>query len=154
MLEIPTPNSLNSAPVTEKNMSKFKSETTQIAARDSEVFEFLSDFRNLRGLMPPQVTNWQATQDTCSFTITGLANLEMKLKSSTPFSNLHVVSHGSNPIDYTLDYNIARVNPDVCSVTVVYEADLNPFIKMVASKPLQNLVDLMAEKLKEVFMKS
>ncbi len=137
-----------------KKMTLYKSEITPITARDSEVFEFLSDFQNLKGLMPPQVANWQATKDTCSFTIQGLASLEMKMDANTPFSNVHVVSHGSNPIDYTLDYNIAGISEVTCKVTVVFAANLNPFIKTLASKALQNLVNLMAKKLQEVFMKS
>ena len=132
-------------------MTKYKSQKTKITAGDSEVFGFLSDFRNLKDLMPPQVVNWQATIDTCSFTIQGLASLDMKMESNKPFSNVHVVSHGDNPVDYTLDYNITSLDEENCIVTVEFEADLNPFVKMVASKPLQNLVDLMAQRLQEVF---
>jgi len=135
-------------------MTQFTSKTTKITAKDSEVFNFLSDFRNLKGLMPPQVVNWEASKDTCSFTVQGLASLEMKMESNTPLSNVHVVSFGNNPVEYTLDYNIAIFDSENCTVVVEFNADLNPFVKMVASKPLQNLVDMMTHKLQEVFLKN
>lgn len=131
-------------------MARFESEDVLLNASCEEVFSFLSDFRNLESLMPEQVVNWQATEDSCSFTIQGLTNLSMKLGSKTACTNIHIVSDGNNPIDYTLDYFL-RKKGEQCIVSVMLDAELNIFLSGMASRPLQNLVKIIADKLGEIF---
>lgn len=132
-------------------MAKFESEQVALQAPCEEVFEFLSDFRNLASLMPEQITNWQATKDNCSFTIQGVADLSMEVASRSAGRNIHIVSSGSNPVAYSLDYFFRNKDNNSCEVSVLLEADLNPFLKSLASRPLQSLVRVIAEKLKELY---
>jgi carbon monoxide dehydrogenase subunit G len=131
-------------------MTRFESDHVQLNASCEKVYHFLSDFRNLESLMPDQITNWKATEDECSFTIRGLADLSMGLGSKSACSNIHIVSKGKNPIDYSLDYFFSGKN-DHCRVTVMLDAELNAFLRGIASRPLQNLVDMIADKLCETF---
>jgi len=132
-------------------MAKFQSERVRVNAPDTEVFSFLADFRNFRDLMPPQIVNWQADEQSCSFTIQGMADMSMRMVSKTPNTSIHIVADGKNPIDYTLNCFIAQGSEDHSFAEIVFDADLNPFLKMVASGPLQNFVNMLAEKLKEIF---
>ncbi|HSV87923.1 MAG TPA: SRPBCC family protein [Bacteroidales bacterium] len=134
-------------------MARFTAETEPLNAPQARVFEFLSDFRNMEHLMPEQIVNWKADEVNCSFTIKSMADLAMRITSKKPPSNIHIESTGSNPIDYTLDYSVYQVNDHQCFVEIDFQADLNPFLSMVASRPLQHLVDHMALKLKEKFGK-
>lgn len=131
-------------------MAKFESEQVVLQAPCGEVFDFLSDFRNLESLMPEQITNWKATEDDCSFTIQGVADLSMEMASRSAGRNIHIVSSGSNPVAYSLDY-FFRNKDNSCEVSVLLEAELNPFLKSIASRPLQSLVSVIAEKLKELY---
>ena len=65
--------------------------------------------------------------------------------------NIHIVAEGKNPLDYTLDCFLFDKEQDESKVEIVFNADLNPFIKAVASRPLQNFVDMLANKLQEHF---
>lgn len=114
-----------------------------------EVFGFLGDFRNFESLMPEQVVNWQATETSCSFRIEGVAGLQMRMDGKSENRNIHIVSDGDNPVDFSLDFFLQGKEGQNCRVSVVFEAALNPFVKSVASRPLQSLVDLMAKKIQE-----
>lgn len=134
-------------------MAKFQSERVQIDAPEQEVFEFLSDFRNFKELMPPQIVNWQADEQTCSFTIQGMADLSMRMVNKNPWTNIHIAADGKNPIEYTLDCFFEPGGEGKSFAGIVFDAELNPFLSMVASKPLQNLVNMLADKLQEIFLK-
>lgn len=132
-------------------MTEFISNRVEINAPADKVYTFLSDFTNFEHLMPEQIKNWQADADSCSFTIEGMATLNMRIASKNPPKNIHIVADGKNPIDYTLDIFLFEVNEAKSKVEIVFNADLNPFIKAMASRPLQNFVDMLAQKLQQHF---
>jgi carbon monoxide dehydrogenase subunit G len=132
-------------------MTRFESEPVVLNTTCEEVYSFLSDFRKLNQVMPEQIINWKATQDSCSFTIQGLTDLSMRLASKSDCRNIHIVSEGKNPIEYSMDYFFRKKDDSRCEVIVLLDAELNAFLKMMASRPLQNLVDMIAGKLKELY---
>lgn len=100
--------------------------------------------------MPEQVVNWQSTRDNCSFTIQGMADLAMRMDKKVEFSLVSYASEGKSPLPIQLSFSIDRIDDSVSEVVCSLEAKLNPMIKMMASRPLQNLVNLLVEKLKEI----
>jgi len=134
-------------------MTEFRSSKVEVSASPAKVFDFIGDFNNFQYLMPEQIKNWKSSENTCSFTIEGLADLSMKIESKKRPENIHIVSFGKNPLDYTLDINLGPKEGEKCSANIVFNADLNPFLKMMASRPLQNFVDILADKLKQHFSK-
>ncbi|TVQ17281.1 MAG: hypothetical protein EA361_02725 [Bacteroidetes bacterium] len=132
-------------------MTEFVSERVKVNAPSNDVFAFMGDFNNFGKLMPEQIKNWKSDADSCSFTIEGMADLSMRIATRNPGKNLHIVADGKNPIDYTLDVFFFPVDESSSQAEIVFNADLNPFIKAVASKPLQNFVDMLAQKLQQHF---
>ena len=55
-----------------------------ISASQEDVYTFLSDLNNLEKLMPEQVINWKSSQDDCSFTIKGMADMTLNIVEKTP----------------------------------------------------------------------
>ncbi len=131
-------------------MATFNSEKVDIARSNDYVFEFLSDFRNFEKLMPEQVTGWTTDGDSCSFTIQNLATLGMRYNTRTPHSHIGIVSEGKVPFEYDLQCNIQETEPGACSVVLQFNADINPMLMMMVSKPLGNLVNILGRKLKEI----
>ena len=132
---------------------KIESEITVINRPAAAMFTFLNDFNNFSHLMPEQVINWQATSDTCTFEIKGLATLGMRIIERVPYSKLVMKGEGKIPFDFLLNSNITPVNDNSSRVQLVIVADMNPFISMMAEKPLANFVDMLVVKLKEVMEK-
>lgn len=130
-------------------MTNIESKIVLIQAKPEDVFNFLNDFNNFGKLMPEQISNWQSTKDTCSFTISGMATLNMKIEERKEFSLVKYAADGKNPFDYSLITNIFEQENGDCTTQIVFQADLNPMLKMLASKPLENFVNLLVEKLKQ-----
>jgi carbon monoxide dehydrogenase subunit G len=130
-------------------MASYKSDKINIQKSPEEIYNFLSDFNNFEKLMPEQVTNWKATNESCSFTIQGMADLAMKMGENTEFSKITYVSDGNKPFAFNLNTHIIS-NSENSETQIILNADLNPMLKMMASRPLQNFVNLLVNKLKEV----
>jgi len=131
-------------------MTDFKSELKSIKADDRQIFHFLCDLNNFERLMPEQVIHWQSTRDTCSFTIKGMADLAMKIEKREEFQLVTYVSEGKSPFSFQLSFFISKQEAGGSTVSSVLQADLNPMIKMMASRPLQNFVNLLVDKLIEL----
>ena len=127
-------------------MTKIESEEKKVNQSPKEAFEFLSDFRNFEHLMPPQVVDWQATEDECQFTIQGMATLGMKIENKIPYSLIHIVKNGKAPFDFTLDCFIQEKGIDESEIKLELNADLNPFLKMMAVNPLKNFLNMLVDR--------
>ena len=127
-----------------------ESEKPEINKPASEVFTFLSSFNNFQKLMPEQVTNWQSTEEECSFTISGMASIGLKFVEKTPNTLLKIVSQGKSPFAFTLNVHITETAPDKCTSQLICEADLNPMMAMMAEKPLKKFFNFLAEKMKGI----
>jgi carbon monoxide dehydrogenase subunit G len=130
-------------------MTEIKSEHIDIQNSAENIFHFLNDFNNFEKLMPEQVVNWQSTKESCSFTIKGMASLEMRQQSVVEFSEINLVSEGKSPFPFTLSCFLNEQGNST-DTQMVLNADLNPMLKMMAKKPLQNFVNLLVGKLKEM----
>ena len=100
--------------------------------------------------MPEQVTNWHSTEEECSFTISGMASIGMKIVEKTPNTLLKIVSQGKTPFSFTLNIHIAETSSDKCTGHLICEADLNPMMAMMAEKPLRKFFNVLAEKMKGI----
>lgn len=129
-----------------KKMTRIESEKTLINKSQAEVFSFLSDFNNYKVLMPEQVVDWKSTTDECSFTIKGMASLGMKMAEKKPESEIKIIKNGKAPFDFELYCMIesSGENQNQCYLQLIFDADLNPFLKMMAEKPLKNFLNILA----------
>ena len=133
-------------------MTVIQSDKTAVPQNAADIFNFLSDLNNFQSMMPEQVTNWKSTADECSFTVSGMATLGMKLTEKTPNTMIKAVRHGSAPFDFTLTCNIEEKQQG-SDVQLVFEADMNPMMKMMAERPLTNLLNMLVERLKSLDLK-
>ncbi|MCD4683560.1 MAG: hypothetical protein K8R86_09785 [Bacteroidales bacterium] len=135
-------------------MSEIKSDMVNIESSQEKIYSYLIDFNNFGELMPEQVINWQSTIDTCSFSIKGMADLSLRMGQKNEFSFISYVSDGNKPFAFSLNSHIQEKNDSTSEVQIILNADLNPMLKMMAARPLQNFVNLLVQKLKEVVEKS
>ena len=131
-------------------MTKIESNKSEIDNSLENVFAFLSNFNNFQQLMPAQVTNWTSTENECSFTINGMATIGMKIIEKTPSTHIKITSNGKVPFDFILHVNLTSLDANKTSGQLVFEAELNPMIKMMVEKPLTNFFNLLADKMKEI----
>lgn len=131
-------------------MTKLSSDIVRIDRSPELPYHIISEFDNFKNLMPEQIIDWQSDQNRCSFKIKGMTELNMKYEERRKNEKVVFVSDGKNPFDFMLSCQLQEVGQEHTNAQVFFEANLNPMLEMMAKKPLTNLLNMIAEKLKEV----
>lgn len=131
-------------------MTRVVSKIKAIHHDEENIYGFLSDFRNLDELVPPdKIQNWSSSAEQCHFDITGLGSLGMKIVEKDPYKLVKVETFHSSPMGLTLWMQIKQVNPSDSRLRLTAEADMNPMMKAMVSRYLQKGIDAMVDKLAE-----
>lgn len=112
---------------------------------EQEFFGIVSDMRNIPALLPEQAINVQADNDNLSFTVQGMGSIALRVIQRVTYSLVQLAPVGKTPFQFVLSIKIAGLGNN-CRVMYEIDADLNPLMAMMAKRPLQNLVDMMADK--------
>ena len=123
--------------------------STTINKNIADVYTFLADLNNHEQLMPENIYNWSSTEDEARFTIKNLAKLALRMSERLENKELVCVPAEEVPFEVVLRWKLEEENADTTKATFVIEAQLNMMMKMMASGPLQKLVDHQVTKLKE-----
>lgn len=126
----------------------FQSHKVQLQVTVEKAYAFLRDLNNLQKLMPEQIINWQSTEDSCSFDIKGMAHISMERAETIQNRQVRIISKPENPIDLEIRVNLEKQTGNQTTLWIELTADLSPMLKLMASGPMQNLVNIMADKLK------
>ena len=126
----------------------FTSHSIDIPASAEAVFHFTRDLNHFEKLMPEQVINWKSNEGDCEFDIKGMAHISLNKEEEIPFRSVIISSRPENPIELKIKVLIDDQGKDHSTAQLVLSANLSPILQMMASSPLQNLVNIMAERLK------
>lgn len=107
----------------------------------SEVYAFLSNMNNHEKLMPENIYNWSSTEEEASFTIQNMAKLAIKISSRTENKELIAIPTEKAPFEIELKWSLDDNGDGTTTAKHIISADLNMMMKMLASGPLQKLVD-------------
>lgn len=120
------------------------SETHPTQSNTDSLFDFMGDFNNFKHLLPDdKIENFECTAEQCSFGIKGLMPLTIKIKERLPKSRITFETSGLAKFVFTLHIHLLADQ----KTNVELEGDMNPFIKVMAEKPLKDLINTMATKL-------
>jgi len=116
----------------------------------TEVYNFLNDLNNHEQLMPDNIYNWSSTADEARFTIKNMAKLALKISQRVENKEIVCVPSEEAPFEVKLVWKVEEVSATETNATFIIEAQLNMMMKMMASGPLQKLVDHQVNRLKEI----
>ena len=129
-----------------------ESEKKTINAPSEEVFNFLCDFNNIVRILPAdKISNWQSSADDCSFKIQGAATIALIKDSVESPNKINIVSGDKSPFPFTLVVEISSLENQKCESYLVFNGEINAFLKMMVVSPLTNLFNYMAHKLQSEF---
>tara|TARA_R110000868_G_scaffold197243_5_gene443372 strand:- start:84 stop:488 length:405 start_codon:yes stop_codon:yes gene_type:complete len=113
----------------------------------SKLFGFLCDMRHFEQILPQdKVEKWEAEEDQCSFTIKGMSRIGLKRKSVEAPSTIFIESHGKVPFDFELEIQLKEQAEDQTSVQIIFQGEINAFLKMMVEKPLKNFFESLVNK--------
>ncbi|MGB1075261.1 MAG: hypothetical protein ACPGYK_03670 [Flavobacteriales bacterium] len=129
-------------------MTTIKSPQVIIGGTPEALLEFSGNPMNLESLLPAdKISNFQATETELNFTLPGGIRIVLGVEPGEKPGVIRYVSKKGTPIRFHLDIHFEPSASGMTQGQIVCEADLNPFTKMMAEKPLQALFDHIAQAL-------
>ena len=127
---------------------KFVSEIKRIPHKDEHIYGMLSDLSNLERVkdrIPAgKVKDFTFDSDSCSVSVDPVGKICFQIVEREP-NQLIKFATTNSPIPLHLWIQLKEVaEADTCMKLTV-GAELNPFIKQMVAKPLQEAIDKMAE---------
>ena len=127
----------------------FKSNWTTNQRSEKELFDYIGDMNNMPPILPEQVVNITADTDNLSFTIQGMGSIALRVFNRKPNELIQLSPVGKTPFQFVLNIHIRNIPNSESKSECCFEIDaqLNPLMQMMASRPLQNLVNMMASRI-------
>lgn len=132
---------------------KIESTKVVVAANQETVAAFIKDSQNLIHLLPKdQISDWKSTADQCSFKVQGGVIISLIQDGAEGNSKIYMKSGEKSPFPFRLTIHI-ETEGDHSIGYIVFDGDVNVFLKMMVERPLTALFNLMSENLKVYFEK-
>ncbi len=131
--------------------TKIESKIGKIIAPSEKVYGFLSNFNNYSHLVSPdKVKNWQASEDNCHFNFDGIGETGLKIIQKEPFTLIKMTGEEGSKFDFYFWIQLKEQAINDTRIKLTVKANLNPMLKMLASKPLQAFVDSLVDQLEKI----
>ncbi len=116
-----------------------------------KMFAFLSDMNNFEELMPKtKIEKWDSSKERCEFTIKGMARIGLEQVELNAPGLIKIKSFGKVPFTFELDIHLNEQSAEETEAFIVFEGNINPFMKMMVEKPLKNFFSMLVDKAAEL----
>jgi len=130
-------------------MLEIKSDTITLNGKIEACLEYLSNLNNFEDLFPKdKIKDWKSDKDFCIFNLQNAYTLEI-IKDKIDKNSINLISGAKSPFSFSIKIEIEEKNPQECSAQIVCNAKVNPMLKVMIGKPLNELFNFMAKKIEE-----
>lgn len=127
-------------------MEQYESEQQQIFRPASVVYAALSDFSNFTPILEERVDGWEATSDSCQFSVKGF-NMSLRIVEREENKLIKIEGEDGSPFDFTLWMQLVEVAEADTRMRLVARVKLNTMMKVMLGKKIQEGIDTMAEQI-------
>ena len=131
-------------------MANFESSVKVIPYSQERVYNKLSDLSNLEAIKDrlPQdkVEDLSFDSDTLSFTVSPVAGSYTHLVERDPCKCIKLATTNS-PLPFNMWIQLVETAEEECKIKLTIGMDINPFMKAMVQKPLQDGLEKMVEML-------
>lgn len=129
-------------------MAEFISEIKTIPHTDAEVFAVLSDLNNLElakdRIPQDKVKEFSFDKDSCTVAVDPVGKIKFLIVERSPNETIKFEAQ-QVPFGVTMWIQLKASSDTETKMKLTIKADLNPFLKPMVSKPLQQGLDKVAE---------
>jgi len=134
-------------------MAELKIETKKgkVNKNVDEIFEFLTNMNNFEGLFyDNHIKNWKSTVDYCTFEVEGAGAVGFIIDEKTKPSKIVYKNYGNVPFEYKMTVLLSPLSDNETETGIIFEADVNPVLKMMLKNPLTNLLNTLITQLDNI----
>jgi len=128
---------------------KIESKIGKAAYKDSEIYGFITNFNNFRELLPTgKVSNWESTEEQCSFQVDPLGRTGLEIIEKTPYSLVKMTSLKSySNHQFTIWIQLKLLGEKDTRIRITIEPQVNKMILPMIKIPLKKFVDGLIDKI-------
>ena len=131
-------------------MLELESRTCIANGNQEQVFAFVSDFRQMGEVLPEEIMKGvEASETDCSFDFSGLGRIGLKISERKPFSLVAITGTQNTPATFILKISLSPVSENQTKLNFYLQAGLNMWLEMMAKDPLQQFLDMLADKMEQ-----
>lgn len=130
------------------SMSYFESRSGKLSCNAEEAFTFVIDIRNFEQFLPEgTINNWQAERESCSFSVAMLGDVNLSLAEKEMYNKVVFNGEALKKNDFSLILHISDNGKNPAEVKVSLNADLNPMLKMIATNPISQFLEMLIKEM-------
>lgn len=127
-------------------VTTYTSRTGEVPCGDKDLYAFLTDMRNLKTVVPDGLmTDWEATEDHCSFKVEKAGKISASLSEAMPHSMIRYNAETFMTGRVTVQVTIEHISNSRSSFHLSAGVNMNPIMKMIlgdsAGRYLDSLID-------------
>ncbi|MBK3517254.1 SRPBCC family protein [Carboxylicivirga marina] len=127
-------------------MTTFESDIKKANYPAEIMFNFLADFNHFGEVIPKdKISNWQSFGDSCRFTIDPVGEVGLRIVEKESPKVIKYTAEGKTPFNFFLWIQLVQKAEDDTRVKLTIKADMNPMIKMMASKPIKKFLEVLSD---------
>jgi hypothetical protein len=134
-------------------MTEFTSDIKTLPYSREKIYEVLSDMDNLEQIKDKipaaKIQDFTFDKDSCSFSVSPVGELKISIIEREPLKTIKLATDKA-PVGVNMWIQLAPVTENETKMKLTVRADLNPFLKPMLSKPLQEGVNKIADILTEL----
>lgn len=126
------------------DLSHFESRSGKLTCSAEEVFAFVTDIRNFERFIPQgTISNWNSEKESCSFSVSMLGTVSVRLTEKMEYSKVVFEGDALKKNDFVLTLALLNNAENHANVRIQLSADLNPMMKMIATKPIGQFLEML-----------
>lgn len=134
-------------------MTEFASEIQTLPYKQEKVYEALSNMDNLEKvkdkISSDKIQDFQFDQDSCSFSVNPIGKVKFSIIEREPQKTIKLKADQA-PFEVNMWIQLLSSSPEETKMKLTIKTELNPFLKPMLSKPLQEGVNKIAQALADI----
>ena len=130
--------------------TRFESRIAKITYSPGTVYDFAADLRNFRRFVPPGTfSNLDFKQDSCSFMVNPIGTVSISIKEKILSDKIVYSGNALLQSDFDMILDIRNSAGGHSEIALSVEAELNPFLLMLAKEPLNKFLETIMDEMEK-----
>lgn len=126
---------------------QIESPKTTVNKSPEELFNFLTDVKNFKTLMPENISKFEVLEEgKFVFALKGMPEIILKLKEQYPFSKI-VLGAASDKIPFNLTADIEQFDENRSQAQLTFDGEFNAMMAMMIKGPITSFIGTLSEKM-------
>jgi len=123
--------------------------TIKVNKSAKELFEFLTELKNYKQLMPESTEKFEVDDDSFIFGLKGMPEIRLIMKEKTAYSNI-TLGAASSKLPFTLSTDIKEISKNEVEAQIKFDSQFNAMMAMMVKSPLTKFITTLTENMSKL----